>query len=165
MVITASHVDQMGRGSEYRLVEAKGVAVVLINNGKVLLMKRRNLPFLKNPGIWSFIFGHKEKGEGYEETAYREAREEAGLQRGALHPLCKSFGVVLFDRRKRIKWHNRMFIFRSDSSEVRKDFENAAYRWATMGEIMEGESYTNIFIDEERILKRINRYARWTAKP
>ena len=143
---------------QYRHVEADGIAAVVVNRRRLLLMKRRYLPFLKNAGAWSFVFGHRENGERYLETAYREIREEAGIGRERLELLGDGFPVGLFDPKRGIRWSNMMFIFRSDTGEVRKDFENAAYRWAGMSELANHERYTNLFIDEERILKRISRY-------
>jgi 8-oxo-dGTP pyrophosphatase MutT (NUDIX family) len=142
----------------YRLIDAKGVAVAVISGRKVLLFKRRSLPMLKNPGVWSFVFGGKERGEQYVHTAYREVGEESGIKRDKLHMLGSSFDVLLFDKKKRIRWRNRMFIFRSDTSKVRKDFENAAYRWATIGEIRNHVIYENVFMDEAAILKKLSRY-------
>ncbi len=146
------------RSREYRLVKADGVAVVLINRRRVLLLKRRSLPFLKNPGIWSFLFGARKRGERRIETAYREVREEVGLEKARLRLLDGGLEVGLYDAGKTIRWQNRFFIFRSDSSHIEKDYENAAYRWASMGEVRDHINYTNVFIDEERILKRISRY-------
>ncbi len=143
---------------EYRTVDANGVAVAIINSRKILLFKRRSLPFLKNAGIWSLLFGHKEDGESYLETAYRETIEESGIGRRRLRQLCNSFDVDLFDRKRRIRWRNRMFIFKSNTQRIKKDFENSAYRWASLSEIRKHVEYTNIFIDEEMILKKLSRY-------
>ncbi len=150
----------MEEARKYKLITANGAAAVIISRKKVLLLKRRNLPFLKNAGAWSFLFGHREKNERYLETAYREIKEEVGFGKEALTLLEEGFRVSIFDPKKKIKWHNMMFIFRSDSSEVNMDFENAAYRWSSISEIRRHIRYTNIFIDEERILKRISRYVR-----
>jgi 8-oxo-dGTP pyrophosphatase MutT (NUDIX family) len=156
-MFTISQGAFMG-SDDYRIVDAKGVAVAIISNGKILLFKRRSLPFLKNAGVWSLLFGHKEENESYMETAYRETREESGIERKHLRQLCRSFDVELFDRKRGVRWRNRMFIFRSDTSHIKKDFENAAYRWASLSEMRKHIDYTNIFIDEAAILKKLSRY-------
>jgi len=66
--------------NKFRHVQRDGIVAILINNNKVLLLKRRRIPFLTNPGIWFFITGGRKNGEAYIETAYREIMEETGLQ-------------------------------------------------------------------------------------
>ncbi|MEM3838964.1 MAG: NUDIX hydrolase [Candidatus Micrarchaeaceae archaeon] len=143
----------------YKKVIADGVAAVVLNKGRALLLLRRQLPFVKNPGKWSFIFGKREKCEGYLEAAYREIKEETGIGMANLSILCKGFDVQIFDSRNGITWKNKMFIFRSDTEKAKRNFENAAIRWATLDEIMRHDRYDNIFIDEAKILRMIKRYS------
>jgi 8-oxo-dGTP diphosphatase len=49
------------------------VVVVLFSSGKLVLVKNRRR-------AWEFPGGHREGNESYEETAVREAHEEAGAQ-------------------------------------------------------------------------------------
>ncbi len=54
-----------------------GVAVVLVESGKILLGKRNRPPF---PGKWCIPCGHVEWGEDVREAAAREFEEETGLK-------------------------------------------------------------------------------------
>lgn len=54
-----------------------GVGVVVINDGKVLLGKRKGA---HGVGDWSFAGGHLELKESVEECAKRELEEETGLK-------------------------------------------------------------------------------------
>ena len=51
-----------------------GVSAVIIKKGKILLIRRRDL------GIWSLPGGLVERGESFETTLLREAKEETGLK-------------------------------------------------------------------------------------
>jgi len=53
-----------------------GVGAVVIKDGKVLLVKRRNPP---SANKWSLPGGHVEPGEGILEAAVRELEEETGV--------------------------------------------------------------------------------------
>lgn len=52
--------------------------LVLKDDGKVLLMKRKNTGF--KDGHWSLVAGHVDRGENFREAMVREAREEAGIE-------------------------------------------------------------------------------------
>ncbi len=52
------------------------VGVLATRNGKLLLVQRAQNP---NRGAWSFPSGFVDAGEGLEEAAVRETREETGL--------------------------------------------------------------------------------------
>ena len=53
-----------------------GVGVIIIRDGQVLLLRRRNV---HGAGSWSTPGGHLEFGESPEECAIREAKEETGV--------------------------------------------------------------------------------------
>ncbi len=138
----------------YKFVDRPGVVAILINSGKVLLLKRRNIPFITNPGIWFFVTGGLKKGERPIDAAYRELNEETGIERRHLKKLSE-FNVELFDKKKGWYWKNRCFIFYSDKKEVKLNIENTKYRWASFNEIEEGSTFSNIFIKGDHIIRLI----------
>ena len=54
-----------------------GVGVIILNDNRVLLLKRKNA---HGDGTWAFVGGHLEFGETPEECAKREVFEEIGLR-------------------------------------------------------------------------------------
>ncbi len=55
------------------MVKEKSCGIIVFDNDKVLLIKH-------NGGHTSFPKGHVEPGETYEETAFRETKEETGIE-------------------------------------------------------------------------------------
>lgn len=54
-----------------------GVGVIIVNDGKVLLGKRKGS---HGAGTWAFPGGHLEFGESFEDCAHREVYEETGVK-------------------------------------------------------------------------------------
>ena len=150
---------------DYKLVKADGVAAVIIWKNKVLLLKRRRIPFIYNPGTWGFLTGSRKPGERYLETAYREIKEETGIGRKQLTRVLKPAKVSMFDGKKGKRWLNYLFIFRSETGNVRINIENAGWRWAKASEIRDGNDYTNIFLNKDKIYKTITRCLKNGKRP
>jgi len=141
----------------YRKVKKNGVQSVIINKNRILIVKRMNIPFfLIHPGEWAFISGAKEKDEDYIDAAYRETSEEIGLNAKELKLLSKGSKVVLFDNSRKIRWENMLFIFKTDKSKIKLNFENTAYKWVSYGELVESpEMPLRNFCDGKRVSKLI----------
>ncbi len=90
-------------GKGYAMVSRPGVTVVLLNRGRILLLKRISLPFISHPGIWYFVGGARKGRESPLQNAYREVEEEVGITKDELKPLSRS-KIVVIDRGK--GWEN-----------------------------------------------------------
>ena len=139
---------------KYKLESHDGIASIIIYKKKILLLKRRNIPIILNRGIWSFLFGGRDRGEKHITTAYREIKEEVKIAKSHLRMLYTT-KVYLKEEGKRIMWLNQLFIFRSDTDKVKLDIENSSYRWAQFRDIEKEINYTNILINEKPILNKI----------
>jgi len=149
-------VGRMDNTDKYRLVEADGVTVAIINRGKILLIKRVNFPLISNPGIWVFVQGGRKRGEEHIETAYREIHEEVSLGKEHLELVFEKKDVLMFDAvKKKHKWKNAFFIFQSKTQDVKTNYESQGHRWAHFEELLDEKEYTNIFIDKEEMLHHI----------
>jgi mutator protein MutT len=78
-----------------------GVGAVIVENGKVVLVKRRYEPLA---GRWSLPGGTLELGETLEEGVAREMREETGLE-VEVGPVIEVFDRIITDDTRRIRYH------------------------------------------------------------
>ncbi len=117
---------------EYPETPLVGVGVIIIENGRVLLVKRGHPPLA---GEWSIPGGVLEIGELLREAAIREAREETGL---TVEP-----GEILgvFDRLirtgDRVQYHYVLidFLCRGVKGEVKPGSDADEVRWFTPTEL------------------------------
>ncbi|MEM0066494.1 MAG: NUDIX hydrolase [Sulfolobales archaeon] len=100
---------------EYPLYAIAAVAAVLVQNDKVLLIRRKYPPAV---GKWSLPGGVIEPGEGLAEAAKRELKEETGLEAEPLGVLWVLNNVVL-DASGRVKYHYLIVDILFDSHSVR----------------------------------------------
>lgn len=85
----------------YPLVPRIGVAAIVLDEDRVLLVKRGRDP---GKGQWSLPGGLVELGEGIQEALFREIREETSLQI-ALGGLVGVFERIVRDSEGRIAYH------------------------------------------------------------
>jgi 8-oxo-dGTP pyrophosphatase MutT (NUDIX family) len=141
--------------SDFKLLRITGSTAIILNGNRVLLVKRVRLPLLWNAGAWTFVAGKKEKGENHEQTAYREVLEETGLRKSDLVLLRRCGKAVKFVAKNRIRYVDKLFIFRSKTRKVKLNFEHTAYRWASLSDIKNQREYTNLFVDKKSIERAI----------
>ena len=78
-----------------------GVGAVILDAGKVVLVRRRYEPLA---GEWSLPGGALELGETLESGAAREIREETGLD-VAVGPIIEVFDRIMLDEERRVRYH------------------------------------------------------------
>lgn len=78
-----------------------GVGAVIIDEGRVVLVRRRFEPLA---GRWSLPGGTLELGESLEDGAAREACEETGLQ-VEVGPIVEVFDRIMLDESRRVRYH------------------------------------------------------------
>ena len=111
----------------YPLHPLVGVGAIIIEKGRVLLVKRARAPLL---GHWSIPGGVLELGEGLRQAAEREAREETGLVVQATE-LLGVFERILLDGRDRTRYHYVLvdFLCRRMGGRLRAAADDADARW------------------------------------
>lgn len=100
-----------------------GVSGVVIDKGKILLGKRKDLK------IWGLPGGRVEKDETVEEALIREVEEETGIKVDEF----RLSGIYLRTRWKK----NLVFVFRCNkfSGDLRKSEETTEVKWFGLGEV------------------------------
>jgi mutator protein MutT len=89
------------RGREYPERPIVGVGAVIVQHGKVVLIRRRYEPLA---GQWSLPGGTLELGETLEDGAAREMLEETGLV-VRVGPVIEVFDRITFDDTRRVRYH------------------------------------------------------------
>ncbi len=117
---------------EYPQLPLVGVGAIVIEHGRVLLIKRGKPPL---EGQWSIPGGMLEIGEEVREAA---AREETGLEVAA-DELLGVFDRVLRDARSRVQYHYVLidFLCHPMGGELRAGGDASEVRWFTAEEVAE----------------------------
>lgn len=118
---------------EYPEVPFVGVGAVIVQDGRVLLIRRGQAPLL---GEWSLPGGVLECGETLREATVREAREETGLGVETVEMLGVYERVIRSDD-GRVRYHYVLidFLCRPTAGELKAGSDAADVRWFTPDEL------------------------------
>lgn len=118
---------------EYPQQPIVGVGAIIVDGGRVVLIKRGRAPLL---GEWSIPGGALELGETVRQAAEREALEETGLVVRATE-LLGVFDRVVSDEENRILYHYVLvdFLCEKMSGELTPGADADDARWFTPQEV------------------------------
>jgi 8-oxo-dGTP diphosphatase len=118
---------------EYPQCPLVGIGALIVENGRVVLIKRGKAPLL---GEWSIPGGMLELGETLRQGAEREALEETGLVVRATE-LLGVFDRVVPDTDGNIVYHYVLidFLCEKTSGELRAGADAADAQWFTPEEV------------------------------
>jgi len=118
---------------EYPQQPLVGVGAIIVQDGRVLLIKRAKAPLL---GEWSIPGGMLELGESLRQGAEREALEETGLVVRATD-LLGVFDRIVPDETKRTLYHYVLIDFLCDkiSGNVLAAGDASDARWFTLADL------------------------------
>jgi len=120
-------------GREYPDSPLVGVGAVIVEAGRVLLIRRGTAPLL---GEWSLPGGVLECGETLREATIREASEETGL---VVEPgeMLGVYERVIRDEEGRVRYHYVLidFLCRPADGDLKAGSDAADVRWFTCDEL------------------------------
>lgn len=118
---------------EYPERPIAAVGAVVVDNGKVLLIRRGKPP---RPGQWSLPGGGQELGESYIEAAIREVREETGLAIEVLG-LIDVVDSITRDESGRVRFHYLLadVVARPVGGTLQAGGDASEARWFSIGEV------------------------------
>lgn len=118
---------------EFPEVPLVGVGAIIIESGRVVLVKRAHPPLQDQ---WSIPGGVLEVGELVREAAVREAREETGLEVEPVE-LLGVYDRVLRDQSQRVQYHYVLidFLCHRVAGELVAGADAVEARWFLPGEL------------------------------
>lgn len=136
-----------------------GIGAVIINEGKIVIIKRGNEP---SKGKWSIPGGHVELGEKLKEAVIRETKEETCLD--VDNPiLLDVVENVDWDEQRKIKYHYVIvdYLVHVKGGNIEAASDAAELRWVPFGEVEAYNltaSFRLFFRDNKEKLERANSY-------
>ena len=110
----------------------KVVTCLLINKDQELLILKRSNQVRTYKGMWGGVAGYIEKNEEPIDTAYKEIKEEVGLNKKNVK-LIKEHDILKFTdiyKENRYDWEIHPFLFETEKkSKIQIDWEHTTYRW------------------------------------
>jgi 8-oxo-dGTP diphosphatase len=122
------------RGRQYPDRPMVGAGALVVRDGRILLVKRRNPP---NKGRWAVPGGLVELGESTLDAARREVREELGIEI-EVGSLFEVASTVELDKTGRARYHFIIvdYLARPVGGRVRLNLESSRYGWFTAEQVL-----------------------------
>ncbi|MGB9842638.1 MAG: NUDIX hydrolase [Candidatus Bathyarchaeales archaeon] len=144
---------------EYPERPVVGVGAIIINDGKILLEKRKSAPA---KGKWSVPGGLVELGENIEQAVIREVKEETGLD-VASPKLVDVVDHISLDEKGKVKYHFIIvdYFVTVKGGELRAASDADELRWVPLREVEQydlTESFRHFFRQNRQKLENPNLY-------
>lgn len=118
------------------------VTCVLLDENKNILILKRSDKVRTYKGFWSGVSGYVEDGEEPVDTAFKEIREETGLNDNNVE-LIKTVNPINFTsfyEGKKYDWKVYPFLFKVlKENKIQMDWENISYKWIKPSDIYKFE--------------------------
>jgi len=144
---------------EYPMRPIVGVGAVILQEGKIVLVRRRAEP---GKGRWSIPGGTVHLGEKVRDATIREAKEESGLEVEIVddRPM-DAFDSIITDERGRTKYHFTLleFLVKPKGGTLKAAEDASEARWVLLEDVTKydlTDSFRIFFEKHAEELKRLS---------
>jgi 8-oxo-dGTP diphosphatase len=144
---------------EYPLQPVVGVGAVIVDCGRLVLVKRGAEPAL---GKWSFPGGAVELGEAVRDAAVRETREECGLDVELVEDTpMDAYDILTADEEGRLRYHYVLlqFLVRPKGGVLKPTSDVTDAKWVPLDEVEKydlTESVRSFFLKHRKKLEKVS---------
>jgi 8-oxo-dGTP diphosphatase len=143
---------------EYPLQPVVGVVAVIVDCGRLVLVKRGAEPAR---GKWSFPGGVVELGEAVREAVVRETREECGLDVELVEDTpMDAYDILTLDKDERLQYHYVLlqFLARPKQGKLEPTSDAIDARWVLFEDVEKydlAESVRSFFVKHRKELEKL----------
>lgn len=112
-------------------------------------------------GHWDFPKGNVEPGETLEQTAFREIREETGLEVELIPGFREEIEYIYVRAGKRIRKKVVYFLARAPSKDVKLSWEHKGFIWLPYDKALARVTYES----SRRVLAKAHKYLQQIGEP
>lgn len=143
---------------EYPLQPVVGVGAVIVDRGRLVLVKRGAEPAM---GKWSFPGGAVELGEAVRDAVVRETQEECGLDVELVEDTpMDAYDILTLDKDGRLQYHYVLlqFLARPKQGKLKPTSDAIDARWVLFEDVEKydlAESVRSFFVKHRKELEKL----------
>jgi len=142
--------------SASRMEIRRVVTSFIEHDGKILILRRSGKVGTYR-GRWAGVSGYIEGSEAPLDRALREIEEEVGLKKVDVKLVGEGKPLVASDEQSGFLWIVHPYLFRTETSSIKTDWEHREHRWIRPVEIVQYETVPKLKETLERVLPGLSK--------
>jgi translation initiation factor 2B subunit (eIF-2B alpha/beta/delta family)/ADP-ribose pyrophosphatase YjhB (NUDIX family) len=132
-------------------MEYKEVVTSFLQKGQLILLLRRSNQVGTYQGKWAAVSGFLEENENPIDRANIEINEEVGLTSADIRLIRAGELLRAYDQNKSTVWIVHPFLFETNESAIRVNWENSQFKWVDPDELANYETVPSLMQAFDRI--------------
>ena len=132
-------------------MEYKEVVTSFLQKGQLILLLQRSNQVGTYQGNWAAVSGFLEENENPLDRAKIEINEEIGLTSADIRLIRTGDLLRAYDQKKSTVWIVHPFLFETNRSAIRVNWENSLYKWVDPDELANYETVPSLIQTFDRI--------------